>query len=51
MVGFRRLTPSAATHTYSIRAYTNTGTADMQAGAGGSGAKAPMFIRITRVSS
>jgi len=44
----RRLTPSAAAHTYSIRATTSTGTASYDAGAGGSGAGAPMYIRITK---
>jgi hypothetical protein len=45
-----RLTPSNASHTYSVRAYVSAGTADMQAGAGGNGNKAPMFIRQTKVS-
>lgn len=48
----RRLTPSNAAHTYSIRASKDSGgTTVMQvsAGAGGSGANMPAFIRITKV--
>lgn len=45
----RRLTPSAATHTYSIRGYVNTGSVPVGAGAGGSTNYMPGFIRITRV--
>lgn len=46
----RRLTPSAASHTYSIRAYVssaNTGGAG--GGAGGTGNLLPAFIRQTKV--
>lgn len=42
-----RLTPSNATHTYSVRASVNAGTgagAAVQAGAGGNGAIRPMYI-------
>lgn len=46
----RRLTPSAATHTYSIRAYVDSGTGSVAAGAGGSGNSMPAFIRSTKVS-
>jgi len=45
----RRLTPSIATHTYSIRASTGSGTSTVRAGAGGLGNLVPGFIRITRV--
>ena len=45
----RRITPSNASHTYSIRASVSTGTASIQAGAGGSGAEMPGFIRISEV--
>lgn len=48
-VGHRRLTPSAAAHTYSIRGSVSGGTGVVSAGAGGIGAVHPMFIRITRV--
>jgi hypothetical protein len=44
----RRITPSNASHTYSIRAFVNAGTALVQAGAGGAGTNAPGFIRITK---
>lgn len=47
--GFRRLTPSAATHTYSVRGATSTGTSIMHAGAGGNGAQMPGYIRIVEV--
>lgn len=46
----RRLTPSNATHTYSIRAFVDSGTGSVVAGAGGSGASMPAFIRQTKVS-
>lgn len=45
----RRLTPSAAAHTYSVRAYVDSGAAVVDGGAGGSGARMPAFIRITKV--
>lgn len=45
----RRLTPSAASHTFSIRASVSAGTGNIGAGAGGSGADGPAFIRITLV--
>ena len=47
----RRLTPSNASHTYAIKAYTGGGTAVAGAGAGGTAAWLPAFMRITRVSS
>ncbi len=49
--GARRLTPSAATHTYSIRGALlgGSGTGVIGAGAGGSGNHNPGFIRITQV--
>lgn len=46
----RRLTPSAASHTYSIRAFVlGGGTAHVYAGAGGSGNDMPGFIRVVKV--
>jgi hypothetical protein len=45
----RKLTPAAGARVYSIRAYTNSGTASVNAGAGGAGADMPAFIRITKV--
>lgn len=47
----RKLTPSAASHTYDIRAFVNVGTGIVYSGAGGAGAGMPMFMRITRVTS
>lgn len=44
----RRFVPSAASHTYSIRASVNAGTGAVGAGTGGGGAFIPAFIRITR---
>lgn len=44
----RRLTPSAASHTYSIRAYVDAGTGTVDAGAGAAGQFMPAFIRITK---
>jgi hypothetical protein len=49
LTGKRRLTPSNATHTYSIRAMTTSGTSTVEGGAGGTAANMPAFIRITRV--
>lgn len=46
----RRLTPSAATHTYSIRGSTGSGTAVVNAGAGGNGNSMPGYIRIIRAA-
>jgi hypothetical protein len=47
----RELTPSAGTHTYSIRAYqAGSGqTVVVGAGAGGSGVLPPAFLRISRI--
>jgi hypothetical protein len=47
----RRLTPSNASHTYSIRATVSTGTALITAGAGGSGNTMPGFIRISKLTA
>jgi hypothetical protein len=45
----RRFTPTAASHTYSVRAWVTTGTGIADAGAGGTDVLLPAFIRITRV--
>jgi len=45
----RRLTPSAASHTFSVRAFVSTGTGILKAGPGGVGLIVPAFIRITKV--
>lgn len=44
----RKLTPSAAAHTYSIRGYVSSGTGVVYGGAGGVGAFTPAILRITR---
>jgi hypothetical protein len=44
------LTPTAASHTYSIRIYESGGQASVTAGAGGSGNFMPGFIRVKRTS-
>lgn len=48
----RRLTPSTGSHTYSVRAFVDSGTGVVHAGAGvgGSGIYMPAFIRIYRVA-
>lgn len=43
-----RLTPSAASHTYSIRGSVNASSADINAGAAGSGNFMPCYIRIRK---
>jgi hypothetical protein len=45
----RRLTPSNAAHTYSIRASVDAGTGSISASSGGNGDHMPAFIRITKV--
>lgn len=49
IVGKRRLTPSAASHTYSIRGYVDTGTGTVVGGTGGAALDVPGFILITKV--
>ena len=44
----RRLTPSAASHTYSVRGFRDTADGTMKAGSGASGTYPPGFIRITK---
>lgn len=45
----RRLTPSSAAHTYSVRGWVPAGTGHAYAGVGGVGNMLPGFIRITKV--
>lgn len=45
-----RLTPSNASHTYSIRAIVSTGTGVVTGGAGGVGVIMPGFIRISKLT-
>lgn len=47
--GRYRFTPSAASHTYHIKALVTTGTGTVSGGAGGTGAFLPTFMRITKV--
>lgn len=44
----RYLTPSAGTHTYSIRAYRGASNGSFNAGAGGDDTFLPAYLRITR---
>jgi hypothetical protein len=46
----RRFTPSNASHTYSIRAFTNAGTQQVNGGASGTGALVAGHIQIIRVT-
>jgi hypothetical protein len=45
----RRLTPAAASKTYSVRAFQANGNGTVGAGVGGVGANMPAYIRITKV--
>jgi hypothetical protein len=49
IVARRRITPSAAAHTYSIRASVAANTLTVYGGAGGVGNDVPGYIRITKV--
>lgn len=44
-----RLTPSSATHTYSVRCYVTSGTGTIKAGAFGASTNAPAYVRQTKV--
>lgn len=44
----RRLTPSAAAHTYSVRAFVSSGSGNVGGGPGGVGQYMPNFIRVTK---
>lgn len=45
----RQFTPSAGSHTFKINAFTDTGTATFNGGAGGPGTLMPIYIRIRAV--
>lgn len=45
----RQFTPSAASHTYSLRGFQSGGNGTLFAGAGGAGAFLPAYIRVSRV--
>ena len=51
LTGRYRFTPSAGSHTYTVTAFANstTGTPAVGAGAGGTGAYPPCFVRFTKV--
>jgi hypothetical protein len=49
LYGSLRLTPSAAAHTFHIKAWRGTGSANIDAGAGGAGTRVAAFYRVTRV--
>ncbi len=42
------LTPSAASHTYSVRAWKTAGTCGFQSGTGTAGGFAPLYVRQTK---
>lgn len=46
--GYRRITPSAGAHTYSVRGIVNAGTGVCYMGAAGAGTRVPGTIRITK---
>lgn len=46
--GYRRLTPSAGTHQFHVKAWCSAGAGNVQAGAGGAGTRMPAFLRITK---
>lgn len=50
LYGRRRITPTAGSHTYSIRASVSAGTGLVAGGAGGNGNIAPGFIRIVKAN-
>ncbi len=45
----RRLTPSNASHTFTVKVWESGGTVNLKAGAGGSGTDMPGYIRVTKV--
>lgn len=49
VIGKWRFTPSAGSHQYSIRAFVSGNTGHVRAGAAGTGATTPTFMRITKV--
>jgi hypothetical protein len=44
----RRLTPSAGSHTYSVKAYVNAGSGSVGGGSGGT-SSAPGFLRVSKI--
>jgi hypothetical protein len=46
----RRLTPTAGSHTYIVKAYATAQAGALNAGAGGSGVNVPLHLRIVKLS-
>ena len=46
----RRVSPSAGSHTYSIRSSVNAGTGTVSAGAGGAGLTSPAYLLVTKLA-
>lgn len=44
-----RLTPSAGTHTYAVRAFTTSGTGTVAAGTGSTTGTVPAFLRVSKI--
>lgn len=51
MYGAVKITPSAAAHTYSIRAHVSAGTGTISAGTGGAGNIVPGYVRISKITT
>lgn len=49
LVGMIRFTPTAGSHTYTVTSFEASGAGSITAGAGGTTAYAPAFIRFTKV--
>ncbi len=49
LTGSYRFTPTAGSHTYTVTAFRASSNGTLQAGAGGTGATAPCFIRFVKV--
>ncbi len=45
--GAMRITPSNASHTFHIKVWRGTGSANVDSGAGGAGTRVPAFYRVT----
>lgn len=50
IVAKRKLTPTAASHTYKVRAVTGSSNGTIKAGAGGASTNMPGYIRITKAA-
>jgi len=45
----RRLTPSAGSHTYSVKAYVNSGSGSVGGGSSGGTGSAPCYLRVSKI--